>query len=57
MPSENSDQSGSSDQMIQKNHSYIISVSPEKSDLHLFFCSNFKLLSLIFFPYKGQSTS
>ena len=37
MPSENSDQSGSSDQMIQKNHSYIISVSPEKSDLHLFF--------------------
>lgn len=38
MPSENSDQSGSNDQMIQKNHSYIISVSPEKSDLHLFFC-------------------
>lgn len=40
MPSESSDQSGSSDQMILKNHSYIISVSLEKSDLHLFFCFN-----------------
>ena len=40
MPSENSDQSGSCDQMIQKNHTYIISVSPEKSDLHLFFYFN-----------------
>lgn len=40
MPSENSDQCGSCDQMILKNHSYIISVSPEKSDLHLFFYLN-----------------
>lgn len=38
MPSESSDQCGSSDQMILKNHFYIISVTPEKSELHLFFC-------------------
>ena len=41
MHSENNDQSNSS-HMIQKNHSYTISVSPEKSDLHLFFCFSFK---------------
>lgn len=47
MPSESSDQSGSCDQsdssnqVIQKNHSYIISVSPEKSEIHLFFCAIF----------------
>lgn len=57
MPSENSDQSGSSDQMIQKNQSYIISVSPEKSDLHLFFLLYKKYLQKEEFHYFSIITT
>jgi len=42
MPSENSDQSGSSDQMILKNHPCIISVSPDKIGPTLIFLLCFK---------------